>query len=123
MVRSQLSMPSTRPPAGAAVLTAMIGAAAVSAQFMGGKAAHIALYLSYLDATTLPRMDVATAILSLIVVAIAARIVPRVASGRFVALSFAFSAALLLIEWSLYPSMPAVAAILLYLHIAGLGPM
>jgi hypothetical protein len=101
----------------------MIGSAVVSAQFLGGKAAQNALYLSYLDVTTLPAMIVATAMLSIVVVALASRIVTRVAPGHFVTASFVLSAALLVGEWLLAAQAPKVAAILLYLHVAGLGPM
>jgi ATP/ADP translocase len=101
----------------------MVGSAVVSAQFLGGKAAQNALYLSYLDVTTLPGMIVATSILSIAVVALASRIVTRVAPGLFVTISFVLSALLLVGEWLLSAQAPKVAAILLYLHVAGLGPM
>jgi hypothetical protein len=101
----------------------MVGSAVVSAQFLGGKAAQNALYLSYLDVTTLPGMIVATSILSIVVVALGSRIVTRVAPGLFVTLSFVLSALLLVGEWLLSAQAPKIAAILLYLHVAGLGPM
>src|SRR5262245_27203337 len=116
-------MSSTQPPKGSAVLTAMVGSAVVSAQVLGGKAAQNALYLSYLDVTTLPGMIVATSILSIAVVALASRIVTRVPPGLFVTLSFVLSALLLVAEWLLAAQAPKIAAILLYLHVAGLGPM
>ncbi len=101
----------------------MIGAAAVSAQFFGGRAAQWALYLVYFDVPTLWKMTAATAVLSIVVVALASKMVTRVSPASFVTVSFFVSALLLLLEWGLAARVPTVAAVLLFLHVAGLGPM
>ena len=51
----------------------MICAAAVTAQFVGGKATRDALYLANLDVTSLPMMVVATSIFSIALVAVASQ--------------------------------------------------
>ena len=47
----------------------------------------------------------------------------RLSPARFVPLAFMVSAVLLLAEWGLVYAMPTAAAIIVYLHISGLGPM
>jgi hypothetical protein len=114
---------NAHPPRESAVITAMIGAAVVSAQFFGGKTAHTVLYLTHLNADTLPQMVVGTSILSIIAAAVGSKIVMRMPPGRFVVLSFILSGVLLLLEWMLAAQAPKLVAVLLYLHVAGLGPM
>ena len=53
------------------LVTAMICAAAVTAQFVGGKATRDALYLAQLDVTSLPLMVVATSLVSIALVMLA----------------------------------------------------
>ena len=49
--------------------TAMLCAAAITAQFVGGKATRDALFLSALNVTALPTMLIATSVCSILVVA------------------------------------------------------
>ena len=53
--------------------TAMICAAAVTAQFISGKATRDALFLTSLDFTALPAMLMATSVFSIMVVALNSR--------------------------------------------------
>ncbi len=106
-----------------AFLAAMLAAGAVTAQFVGGKALRDALFLAHLDVTSLSAMVVASAGVSLAMVAVSAKIVTRLSPARFVPLAFMVSAILLLAEWGLVYAMPTAAAIIVYLHISGLGPM
>ena len=103
--------------------TAIICAAAVTAQFVGGKAARDALFLDQLDITALPAMVIATSIFSIALVAINAKGVSRLSPTRFVPWAFAVSAALLMAEWMLTFVAPALAAVVVYLHVSGLGPI
>lgn len=105
------------------VLAAMLGAAAVSAQFVAGKAARDALYLASLDVTSLPIMVIAASAFSILLVAIQARVLRHLTPATVVPLLFLLSAALFSIEWLLATTSPRLAAPLVYLHISGLGPM
>ena len=49
--------------------------------------------------------------------------VSRLSPPRFVPWAFAISAVLLIVEWALISAAPKVAAVLVYLHISGLGPI
>ena len=116
---------STTPhaPSASAVSTAVICAGVVTAQFVGGKAARDALFLAQIDVTSLPAMVIATSIFSIALVAVNAKGVSRLSPARFVPWAFAVSAILLLAEWVLTFSSPKLAAVLVYLHISGLGPI
>jgi ATP:ADP antiporter, AAA family len=105
------------------VLTAMVCAGVVTAQFIGGKAARDALFLAQLDVTSLPTMVIATAIFSIGLAAISSQGITRLSPARFVPLTFAASATFLVVEWLLTYAAPKPAAVLVYLHISGLGPM
>ena len=105
------------------MLTAIICAGFVTAQFVGGKAARDALFLAELDVTSLPAMVIATSIFSIALVAVNAKGVSRLTPARFVAWAFGISALLLVAEWMLTQTTPRAAAILVYLHISGLGPI
>lgn len=116
-------MPSRHDHPNAAVGTAMACAAAVTAQFVVGKAVRDALFLEQLGIAALPMMIVATAVVSIALVGVSSRILRVVPSATFVPLAFVVSAALLAIEWVLALAAPRVAAPLVYLHVSGLGPM
>jgi hypothetical protein len=116
-------MASSRSESSSAVLLATICAGVVTAQFVGGKAARDALFLAQLDVTSLPAMVIATSIFSIALVAVNAKGVSRLSPARFVPWAFAISAVLLLAEWALIAAAPTVAAVLVYLHISGLGPI
>ena len=101
----------------------MVCAGAVSAQFIAGKATRDALYLGALDVTTLPVMVMATAALSIVLVALSSRTLRRVTPATVIPLAFALNGALLLVEWALADTEPAWIARAVYLQVSGLGPM
>src|SRR5437899_614015 len=105
------------------MLTAMLCAAAVTAQFVGGKATRDALFLSAVDVTALPAMLVATSITSIVLVALTATAARRIAPATLVPAYFGVSSVLFLAEWLLTSRLPAVAAVIAYLHISGAGPL
>jgi ATP:ADP antiporter, AAA family len=116
-----MASPSSRRPSPPVV--AMFSAAAVSGQFIAGKATRDALFLSYLDVTLLPMIVIATSVFSILLVAIGSRMLVRFTPVVFVPLAFAANAVFLLAAWLVIPLAPAVAACAVYLEISGLGPM
>jgi hypothetical protein len=102
---------------------AAAGAAAVTAQFVSGKATRDALYLTSLDYTTLPAMLIATSACSILLVALHIRAARRLAPSTLVPAAFVASAILFLAEWWLRPVAPALAAVVVYLHISCAGPL
>src|ERR671918_897803 len=93
-----------------AVSIAMLCAAAVTAQFIAGKATRDALYLANLDVTSLPAMVMATAVVSIGLVAVTSKGLRQVSPGLFVPAAFVVSAVMLLLEWLLLPFAPRAAA-------------
>jgi hypothetical protein len=105
------------------MLTAMLCAAAVTAQFISGKATRDALFLTSLDFTALPAMLIATSICSLVLVGINSKIARRIAPATLVPSLFVASGLLFVVEWVLRASAPSTAAIAVYLHISAFGPI
>ena len=103
--------------------TAMVCAGAVTAQFVGGKATRDALFLAALDYTALPTMLIATSACSLILVAVNSRGGRHISPARLVPALFAVSGVLLLVEWLLSYQARSAAAVIVYLHISGAGPL
>ena len=82
-------------------MTAMVCFAALTAEYVAGKAARDALYLAHLDVTTLPAMVIATSAVSIALVAANAKVAARIAPSTLVPALFAVSAALLVRRRSL----------------------
>ena len=82
-----MSFPSSRRPS--PPLVAMVCAAAVSGQFIAGKATRDALFLSYLDVTLLPTIVIATSAFSILLVALSSKMLVRLTPGTFVPMAFA----------------------------------
>src|SRR4051812_20127731 len=104
-------------------LTAMFCAAAVTAQFVGGKATRDALFLTSLDLTALPTMLIATSVCSILLVAAHGRWAANVAPATFVPVAFVASGLLFVAEWGVRSWAPASTAVVLYLHVSGAGPL
>jgi AAA family ATP:ADP antiporter len=104
-------------------MTAMVCAGAVTAQFVGGKATRDALFLASLDFTALPTMVIATSVFSIVLVAVNSRVARSIAPSTLVPASFAASGALFLLEWLLTYKARSPAAVIVYLHISGVGPL
>ena len=104
-------------------MTAMVCAGAVTAQFVGGKATRDALFLASLDFTSLPTMVIATSVFSIVLVGVNSRVVRSIAPSTLVPASFAASGALFLVEWLLTYTARSPAAVIVYLHISGIGPL
>ena len=105
------------------VVTAMICAGAVMAQFVAGKATRDALFLGSLNYTALPAMVIATSIFSVVFVAFNAALARRIAPASLIPAYFGVSGALFFVERLLINRAPVPAAVIVYLHIAGAGPV
>src|SRR5262245_29728368 len=105
------------------LLTATLIAAAVTGQFVAGKAMRDALFLTSLDVTALPAMLIATSACSILLVALHSRCAQRMTPGTLIPLSFVLSGVLFLVEWTLRPASPTAIAIIVFLHISGAGPL
>ena len=106
-----------------ATTTAMLAGAAVAAQFVAGKTARDALFLTNLDSSALPVVVFAAAVLSIALALIGARVLPHTSPATSVPLAFALSAVLFVVEWGLLVRIPDAGATALYLHVSGFGPM
>src|SRR5262245_15961617 len=102
-------------------LAAVISSAAMIAFQIGGKAARDALFLSNYPVTSLPAVVVAAAILSVVSVVIASRVMGGRGPQRVVPYAFGLSSILLLGEWSISGRAPRAAAMLFYFHMATFG--
>ena len=105
------------------LLTATLCAAAVTGQFVAGKAMRDALFLTSLDVTALPAMLIATSACSMLLVALHSRCAQRMTPGTLIPISFVLSGVLFLVEWMLRPATPTATAITVFLHISGAGPL
>jgi hypothetical protein len=74
-------------PRSRSVVAAMLGAAAVMAQFVSGKAVRDALFLTSLDLSALPAMLVATSVVSMMLVVANARATRQLRPATLVPLS------------------------------------
>lgn len=108
---------------GPAVLVAMACSAAITAQFIVGKAARDAFYLAQFDVTSLPMMVMATSVTSIGIAVLGARLLRTTHPSRLMPWAFFASAAFFLLVWSLVPIVPRGSAVALYLQISGVGPM
>jgi hypothetical protein len=102
---------------------AMIGAAVVAAQFAAGKATRDALFFTSVPVSALPAMVTATAVCSIGLVMVHTRAVRLFGPARLVPASFVLSGLLFVAEWLLRDRGPSVAAVALYLHVSGAGPL
>lgn len=102
---------------------AMLCAAAVTGQYVSGKAIRDALFFTAADITALPAMLTAAAACSLFLVWIHARIGRSVAPRVLVPATFIVSGVLFLIEWIVRAQAPAAVAVLVYLHVSGITPL
>src|SRR3954470_3305154 len=90
---------------------------------LAGKSTRDALLLSTFGVKALPAMVIAAAVLSLILTIGLARVMARSRPSRLVPRLFLLSAVLLLAEWVLACQSRRASAILVYLHITGLGAL
>jgi AAA family ATP:ADP antiporter len=90
---------------------------------LAGKSTRDALLLSTFGVAALPPMVIAAALLSMGLTIGLARIMARMRPARLVPRLFLLSALLLIAEWMLAAESRPAAAILVYLHLTGLGAL
>ncbi|MGE5815591.1 MAG: hypothetical protein ACM36C_13975, partial [Acidobacteriota bacterium] len=105
------------------VTSAMLASAALGAQFVASTSARDALFLTGFKATALPLMMIASATVSIVLVAVAWFALRRVPPSTHVPLTFAASALLIVAEWELTRVAPSAAARIFYLHVTALLPL
>jgi hypothetical protein len=101
----------------------MLGAAAVIAQFVGGKAARDALFLAQFDVTALPLMVMAGSVFSIACAFLMSWVMKRLPPSRLVPAAFTGSAILIVLEWMAGALDPGVRAVVFYLHMLGVAPV
>jgi hypothetical protein len=116
-----MSAPATRNEDALASTLFTWVAAAMIAQQVGGKAVRDGLFLSQLAVSDLPKVMLASALLSVPIVLAVSLSIRRFGPQRVAPTAFGASAALFLLEWALLPRSPLMAAVLLYLHVAAFG--
>ena len=105
------------------ILVSMLCAAAVTAQFVAGKATRDALFLTSLSFHALPMMLIAASVCSILLVALHSRWAAKVAPTSMIQILSAASGALFLFEWAVRFRAPAATATLLFLHTSAMGPL
>src|SRR5262245_22046489 len=105
------------------LLAAVLSAGAMIAFQTGGKAARDALFLSNFPVTDLPAVLVGSALISIVSVLAASRLISALGPGQVIPYSFTVSAGLLFLELLMSSTTPKVAAVLFYLHIASFGSL
>lgn len=107
----------------ASLWLALLAAAAVAAEFVGGKATRDALFLTSMHVGALPGVLIVTGLFSIALVLGHARLARRIAPATLVPATFALSGALFFLEWLCRDAIPAATAVAVYLHVSGLGPL
>jgi len=90
---------------------------------LAGKSTRDALLLSTFGVAALPPMVIAAALLSMGLTIALARVMARMRPARLVPRLFLWSAVLLIAEWMLAAESRPAAAILVYLHLTGVGAL
>lgn len=103
--------------------TAMVAAATVGGQFIAGRAARDAIFLTQFDASSLPGMILVTALVSIALVLFGSRVFGQVPPAVWVPASFATTAVLILVVWLGIDRAPGAAARILYVLVSGVGPI
>ena len=99
------------------VLAAATTAFLMVGHLQAGKTVRDALFLSVFDVTDLPKMMIASAVLSAAAVLFFSRILTRYGPARLTPLMYAGSALASVVEWVGMAVWPATVTVILYLHI------
>ncbi len=100
---------------------AMAGAALMLAHQVAGKAARDGLFLSRYEATALPKMVLAAAVVAVLFGWLFGVLLKRSAPQRVVPVALLVSAGLQMGEWLLLAGSPDIVVVAVYLHIVGFG--
>ncbi len=88
---------------------------------IAGKATRDALFLSQFDVTVLPKIVMASALMSMLAVIAMARLLVQYGPTRVIPGAFALSSLLFVGSWALHAAHPAAVAVTLYLQMAMFG--
>ena len=108
---------------GSGMMAASVASATLGAQFVAGKAARDALFLAHFEPPALPLMMIGSALVSIVLVIGGWTALRRVPPSTHVPATFAMSAMLLMGAGLLPGLAPDLVARLVYLQIAGVGPI
>jgi AAA family ATP:ADP antiporter len=101
----------------------MAVSALMIAQHIAGKATRDALFLSYFDVSQLPKLMMASAVLSVVAVVAMSRLLSRFGPARLIPALFLGSGLLLAGQWVLAEFRPGLAAVAIYVHVAVLNSL
>ncbi len=102
-------------------LIAMAGAALMVAHQVAGKAVRDSFFLSHHPASDLPRVVIAAAAVSILLVLVSARLMGRFGPARTVPAGFLLSALLHALEYAYMDGSPGRWSVIIYFHIVALG--
>src|SRR6266511_4114001 len=113
-----MMVPGRRPVGLGPVVLAVALAALLLAQHVAGRAVRDALFLSTFGAAVLPQAMLAAAVVGLLAVVGASRLMARLGPGRAIPLLLFVSGLLYVLEWRLLGERPEAGVVLAYLHIS-----
>lgn len=99
----------------------MLAAALMMAHQVAGKAARDSIYLSTFPVSDLPKVVMAAAAAALLLTFVSARAMTAYGPRKVVPAGFLLSALVHAVEWAILGKAPGATAVLVYLHIVGLG--
>lgn len=99
----------------------MLAAGLMMAHQVAGKAARDSIYLSTFPVSDLPKVVMAAAAAALLLTFVSARAMTLYGPRKVVPAGFLLSALMHAAEWALLGRAPGITAVLVYLHIVGLG--
>ena len=100
---------------------AIAGSFTMIAHQVASKAARDGFFLQHYEASDLPKMVVGAALLSFLLAIVFSRGNERFGPSRTIPISFALSGLLHIAEWILMPVFAGLVAVIIYLHVVGLG--
>ena len=106
-----------------ATIVASWCAALLMAQFVGSRATRDALYLAHMPVTTLPAVVMSSAAASMLLAFAWSRFVTRIAPARFLAAVLVTAGALFIVDSLLFPDLPRLAAVMVYVQVTVFGPL
>ncbi len=96
----------------------MLTAALAIAHQVAGKSLREGLFLSTYSVAVLPKVMLASALLSIPIVLLVARLMTRLGPDKLTPSLFVTSALLSLVEWAFLPQLPRAIALAVYLHVS-----
>src|SRR5215831_12417935 len=105
------------------VRNAAIAAALMMAWQVAAKTIRDSLFLSTFDPKDLPAMAFSAAVSAVLLAVVSAKLLHRFGPFRVIPAAYLFSLGLHAAEWLLLPQYPGPVSVVIYLHVAALGPV